>query len=135
MLLSIFGDIEELVGDLYPYRWPITAGFVIALAAFLLIAYRQRWHLIAWRHKLPSAVIAIVFVAVSVPAGDYLLSPLFERSTVCEASPIAGAGAGSEGCQTDSVGAAMASTATPSPVTTRASQPTASPETDRKSVV
>ena len=127
MLLSIFGDIEELVGDLYPYRWPITIGLVLVSLAILAFAYRQGWHLIAWRHKLPSAVIAIVFVAVSVPAGDYLLSPLFERSTVCEASPIAGAGAGSEGCQTDSVGAAMASTATPSPVTTRASQATATP--------
>ena len=87
--MSIFGDLERFVADLYPYRWPITIGLVLALAAVLGFAYRRGWHLVVWRRRLASAIIAIVVLAVAVPAGDYLLSPLWERSFLEEAGPLA----------------------------------------------
>ena len=87
--MSIFGDIEELVADLYPYRWPITIGLLLALAASLAFAYRRGWHLVAWRHRLASTVVAAAVLAVAIPTGDYLLSPLWERSHLEEASPLA----------------------------------------------
>ena len=121
MLLNIFGDIEELVGDLYPYRWPITIGLVLAGLGFLAFAYRMGWHLIVWRHRLLSAALTVVFLAVAIPAGNYLLSPLWERSIVCEASPIPGAGAGSEKCEN----VAVASTMSPAPEPTQ--RPIATP--------
>jgi len=127
--MSIFGDIEELVGDLYPYRWPITIGLVIVLVAGLIFAYRQGWHRLVWRHKLPSAVLAAVLIGIAVPTGNYLLSPLWERHTVCEASPLPGAGAGSADCDQ---GASIAMAATNSPAPKSATpgatlQPTAAP--------
>ena len=87
--MSIFGDIEELIADLYPYRWPITIGLVLALPASLAFAYRRGWHLVMSRHWLASTVVAAAVLAVAIPTGDYLLSPLWERSHLEEASPLA----------------------------------------------
>jgi len=52
IFLNIFGDIEELVGDLYPYRVPITIALGLALVAALVFAYRMGWHLVVWRRRL-----------------------------------------------------------------------------------
>ncbi len=101
--MSIFGDIEDALADLYPYRIPITIGLVVALALGLAIAYRRGWHLVVWRNKLPSVIIGIPLLGASLVAGNYFLSPLWERNTVCEASPIARAGAGSEKCADEDV--------------------------------
>src|SRR3990172_7097673 len=87
--MTIFGDLERLIAeDLYPYRWPITIAFVLAIAAAAVLAYRLGWHMIAWRHRLATGVIAAVLLAVAIPAGDYLLSPLWERSHLEEESPL-----------------------------------------------
>jgi len=75
-------------------------------------------------------------LAVGIPAGWYTISPLFERETVCEASPIAGAGAGSEKCAGVAIAAARSSTtatsaATAAPAATPAATaaPAATPAT------
>jgi hypothetical protein len=88
--MPFFGDFERFVSeDLYPYRWLITIGLIAVAAAALVISYRMRWHLVVWRHKLASGLVAAVVLAVAVPAGDYLLSPLWERSFLEEQSPLA----------------------------------------------
>src|SRR6185436_20311610 len=59
----------------------------------------------------------------------YTISPLFERSTVCEASPIPGSGTGSDKC--DDVAFAATMPPTPSPTTTSVastSAPTTAPQ-------
>ena len=96
----IFGDIEEFISEeLYLYRWPIVIAMTGAFVAVLVIGYRQGWHRMLWRHKLTTAIVGVPLLIVALVAGDYFLSPLFERSLACEASPIAGAGAGSEECE------------------------------------
>lgn len=96
--MSIFGDLERFISeDLYPYRWPLTIGLLVAVVAFLFGAYRLQWHLIAWRHKALSAAVAIVLVVVAIPAGNYFLSPLWERSFLEEQSPLALAGGATPG--------------------------------------
>jgi hypothetical protein len=65
---------------------------------------------------------------VTIPVGYYLVSPLWERNTVCEASPIPGAGAGSEKCDDVAVAATMPPTA--SPMDGPAETPTAAPRTE-----
>jgi hypothetical protein len=88
--MSIFGDLERFISeDLYPYRWPLTIAFAVAVAVFLVAAYRLGWHLTAWRHKALSAATAVVIIAVALPTGNYLLSPLWERSFLEEQSPLA----------------------------------------------
>ena len=60
--MSIFGDLERLMADLYEYRVPITVGLVLAAGLALWFAYRMGWHLIVWRHKVASGLTAVVFL-------------------------------------------------------------------------
>jgi hypothetical protein len=102
-MLSITGELgrfEEFFSEaVYPI-WPLWAAAVIgALAAALYVAGRRGWHRVALGHPVTTAAAAAVILALAVPAGYYLVSPLFERSLACEASPLEGAGAGSEKCE------------------------------------
>ena len=92
-MFSIFGELERFLAELYPYRWPLTVGAIAAISAAAWFAVQRGWHLIARRiaveHTLATVIAAVVFLAIAVPAGDYLLSPLFERSFLEESSPLA----------------------------------------------
>lgn len=86
--MDYVGELEQLMADLYPYRWPILAGVLIVFAAVIAFAYFRGWHIIIWRHKLVSGSIAVVVLAVTLPIGGYLVSPLFDRSFLEEESPL-----------------------------------------------
>lgn len=87
--MEIFGDIERFLSeDLYSYRWPITIGVAVAVFAGFLLAFRLGWHRSVRRHPAASAAILLATLAVVLPAGWYLLSPLWERSYLEEASPL-----------------------------------------------
>ena len=103
--MDIAGDFERILSeDLYPYRYPLTIAFAVAFMAALTLAYRLGWHTVAWRHRLITGPALAIFLVASLLGGYPLLSPLWERNTVCEDSPIAGAGSGSDKC--DNVAAA-----------------------------
>ncbi len=86
----MLGDLERFVAeDLYPYRIPITIGLFLGIAAAIAFAYRMGWHMVAWRHKLVTGIAVVAALAVTIPAGDYFLSPLWERSFLEEDSPLA----------------------------------------------
>jgi hypothetical protein len=99
--MTVFGEIEQFITEqLYPYRWPILIGIGLAVAGALWFGYRQRWYRNIQRYPVQSAAVAVVAVSVLAYPVYYLGSPLVSGGkTVCEASPIAGAGAGSERCQ------------------------------------
>ncbi len=122
-MLSIFGDIERVLSeDLYPYRWPIVIGIALAAAAGAWFVYRQGWHRIILRYPVQSVAIALVSIAVLAYPVYYAGSPLFSGGkTVCEASPISGASAGSERCE----GVAQAAEKTPLNTTDAGGEPTA----------
>jgi hypothetical protein len=110
--MEIFGDLERFLSeDLYPYRWPITVGAAIAVFAALALAYRLRWHRTIARHPAASAVILLATLALVIPAGWYVLSPLWERSFLEEASPLEAAG----GPETPASTATTSATNNPSP--------------------
>lgn len=85
----IFGDLERIAADLYPYRWPISIGLVLVLAAVGFVAIRLGWHQAVLRHKLLAVGIAVPILAVTLLLGNYTLSPLWERSHLEESSPLA----------------------------------------------
>jgi hypothetical protein len=88
-LLSILGDIEGVMADLYDYRYPITAAIVVLALAAAVVAYRLGLLRVLWRHRLVTAAAGLPLMAAALVAGDYLVSPLWERSFLEEASPIA----------------------------------------------
>jgi hypothetical protein len=53
----------------------------------VLIAHRLGWIAAARRHPRRSGVLAVLFLAVSLPVGWYLGSPVFIRSSLIEAPP------------------------------------------------
>ena len=85
---ELFGDLERLAADLYPYRWPIAVVFFAALAAGLTFAYKRGWHLFLIEHRVATAAIGVPALAIfSFVAWD-LGSPLFTDKTVEEEFPF-----------------------------------------------
>lgn len=117
-ITSELGRFEELFSEaVYPV-WPLWAAGAIAIAlAAACLAYRRGWHRVALRHRLITGVAAALLLAVTIPAGYYLASPLFERSLACEASPLTGAGAGSDRCEDEMVASGDSPTPTLQPST------------------
>ena len=94
-MLSVFSTLEGFTSDLYPYRFVITPILVLVGAGVIFRAVRQGVHHVLWRHRLATAIIGTPLVVLSLVAGNYLLSPLWERNFLDEASPIeAAAGPG-----------------------------------------
>jgi len=91
--MTVFGELEGLIDDLYPYRVALAIGALLALAALLWVGYRRGWHLAIRRHGRSSVVIAALALAVLVPVGIYTFSPLWTRSELNEASPLEAAAA------------------------------------------
>jgi Electron transfer DM13 len=92
--MSIFGDIERLAADLYPYRVPISLGALLVLAAIVAVGYRRGWHRTLARHKRATVAAVAVALFVLVPVGLYTLSPLWTRTELNEVSPLEAAAAG-----------------------------------------
>jgi hypothetical protein len=89
MLLTIFGDLERVLADLYPYRVAITAVSALAVAGGAYWLVRLGLLRFAWRHRIASAVVGAPLLVLAVVAGNYLVSPLWERSYLNEESPLA----------------------------------------------
>jgi hypothetical protein len=86
--MSVFGDLERLIDDLYPYRWAVVAGLALLLALVAAVAVRLGALRLMARHRLAAVLIAVPLLAVTVPGGYYLLAPLWQRSHLEEMSPL-----------------------------------------------
>lgn len=127
-MLAITGElgrVEEFFSEVVYPAWPLwLAGALVALGVAGYVAYRLGLHTWAMEHRFMTGAAAAILVIVAVPLSYYTISPIFDRETVCEASPIAGTGSGSDDCE--GVAAAGTLSATPAPGT---SEPTATPGT------
>jgi hypothetical protein len=90
--MAVFGDLERLIDDLYPYRWLIAILTIVAITLLAAVVYRRGWHLAIARHKLRTALVVVPLLIITIPVGWYLLSPLWTRTTIYEESPLAAAG-------------------------------------------
>ena len=126
---AFFGELERFGSEvIYPWRWLVLAIALAAIAAAAAAAWRFRLHEPLWRHRYVTAAVAVPLLAVALPVGWYLLSPLWERSFLEEAAP--------EFERPPAVAAATATaTVTPTPATAATPPPddataaaTASPE-------
>jgi hypothetical protein len=132
-MLSIFTELgrsEEFFSEVVYPIWPLwLIGAILLLAAFAFLSYRRGWHRTAAAHPLLTSLTAVILIAAALYPAYYTVSPLFERSTVCEASPIQGAGAGSDACAGVALAATMPPTALPTiaPTSAPTDAPAATP--------
>ncbi len=88
-ILEELGFLENITSDLYPYRFVITPILVLASLGAGYFAYLKGLHLVLLRHRLPTILIGVPVLVVALVVGDYMLSPLWERTRLDEESPIA----------------------------------------------
>ena len=88
-MAELFGDLERLAADLYPYRWAITAALVVVLAAAGWYAVRSGRHLLLWQRRKPAAIVGVPLLALFGFVAYDLGSPLFTNVTVEEEFPFA----------------------------------------------
>jgi hypothetical protein len=88
-VFGVFGELERFVSEFYPYRYVITLLLLAAAAVAAYIVYRSRLYRPLVEHRLMSTAIGVPLLIGALFAGDYLLSPLWERSRLEEASPLA----------------------------------------------
>ena len=62
MLMGIFGDLERLLAELWPFRIPIAIGFVVLAAVFLYVAWRREWYRIVLAHPRASVFVVVAFL-------------------------------------------------------------------------
>jgi len=90
--LNIFGELETLIADhLYPYRFVVTPILAVVLLGIAYAAHRVGLHRVVLRNPLPSAAVGVPLTVLALVAGNYFLSPLWERSFLEEESPLAAA--------------------------------------------
>jgi hypothetical protein len=96
---------------------PIAIGSAIAVVMLAILAWRRGWFAVARRHPARATFLAAVVLAVTVPLGWYMASPLFISTSIVEPGPGASAVPGATG----------APPATDSPVATSQPGPATSP--------
>jgi hypothetical protein len=82
------GDLERAFAtSLYPWRVPIAIGLVVAFVVLVVVAQRRGWFAAARRHPGRTTALVLVVLAVGLPVGWYLGSPLFIRTSLIEPPP------------------------------------------------
>ena len=87
-MLTIFTTIEGTLADLYPYRYVITPLIVLVGLLAVGLALRAGLHRVLLQHRLATGVIGVPLLVAAGVVGNYLVSPLWERSHLDEASPL-----------------------------------------------
>lgn len=90
LLLNVFGELERFSTEqLYPNRYLIAPLLVVAVLGAMYVFYRLGLHIWVRRHPVVATALGAPLLVVVLVAGNYLLSPLWERSHLEEESPLA----------------------------------------------
>jgi Electron transfer DM13 len=81
--------VDELLAWLYPNRVLVALVSIAIVAVLAIVGWRRGWHHAARRHPRVTAGAAAVALAVALPLGWYLGSPLFVRTALEEPAPVA----------------------------------------------
>jgi hypothetical protein len=84
-------DLQRAFFDgLYTYRIAIAIGSVILAVLGIVIAWRAGWLAAARRHPRRAGALLVVALAVTLPLGYYLASPIWIRTELVEPDPVGG---------------------------------------------
>jgi hypothetical protein len=115
-------SIGDLANDVarwaYAFRISLAVVSLAVLVLAVATAHRRGWFRAAGRHPWRTAIVAALVLAVTVPVGWYLGSPIFLRTSLVEAGPVGSAvtpGPVSTPSPAPSVVASAAPTAPPTP--------------------
>jgi electron transfer DM13 len=110
------GDLERaFAGAIYPNRVAVALAGVAILVAVALVAWRRRWDLAARRRPRLATALTVLALAVALPVGWYMGSPLVISNTIDEPPPVAATAPSSAAVATVP---AATQTATPAPTAT-----------------
>jgi hypothetical protein len=127
------GELERaFAAQLYPWRYAIAAGAAAVLVVLAVVARRRRWDLAARRHPRQTLGILAVALAIGVPTGWYLGSPLFIRVELNEPAPVTAVASSAPATRAPSLAAvdpspAPSASALATPMPTPTFEPTATP--------
>jgi hypothetical protein len=86
--MTFIGDLERAFASfIFPNLVPLTILFVVGLIGLALLARRRGWDGVVRRHRRGSVILVAALLAVGIPVGAYLTSPLFTRTELVEAAP------------------------------------------------
>jgi hypothetical protein len=112
------GDLERaFAAAIYPNRVVVAIALAVLLVAVALIARRRHWDRVVRRHPRRTAAVLVPALAIALPLGWYLVSPLVLSRTIDEPPPIVAGATGSPApkASADATAAPSASNAPPSP--------------------
>lgn len=75
-------------GALYDFRIPVAVGSVLALVVVAIVARRRGWVGAARRHPRTTLALLIPALAIALPLGWYMASPLILSSSIDEPAPV-----------------------------------------------
>ncbi len=82
------GDIaNDVARTLYEFRIPVAIGSIALAVLAVVVAHRLGWIAAARRHPGRTAAVVAVALAVALPVGWYLGSPIFIRTSLLEPGP------------------------------------------------
>jgi len=88
--VSFVGDLERLfASSLYPLRIPLFVAGLVVTALLVRTARRRGWLVAARAHPARSTLVLAPILAVALPLGWYLASPLLITTRIDEAPPVA----------------------------------------------
>ena len=112
-----FDDLGRAFFDIvYRSRIPIGIGSVVAAVSILLVARRLRWFDAARRRPIRAGALLVVVLAIGLPVGWYLVSPVFIRTELVEPDPIAAAQSSAMPSPSQAVPRAPGAPVSPGPV-------------------
>jgi hypothetical protein len=90
--MELIGELERgFAALIYPNRVAVALLVIVAVVGLALVARRRRWDRAVRRHPRVALGALVVVLAIGLPLGWYLGSPLFLSTTVDEPAPVVAA--------------------------------------------